>query len=217
MYTLHHIPDWASLIVRLALADAGVPCTLRPLDFDAGDLDSPGYRALNPLGLVPVLETPDGPVFETGAILLWLADRHPGMAPAPGDPARAAFLSWLLFTANTLHPTVMTLVHPERTAGEAARAAVLAQAVADARRHYAHLDRMAARGPGWLDPASPTMLLPYLAVLLRWAAFLPDTPVPTGTAPHLRALLAAYEARPGVAAIAAADGLGPTPFSAPQA
>lgn len=216
MYTLHHIPDWASLIIRLALADAAVPVTLQPIDYEAGALDSPAYRALNPLGLVPVLETPDGPVFETGAILLWLADRHPGLAPPPRDPARAAFLSWFIFTANTLHPTLMTMVYPERLGGEGGRAAIQAQATANFRTQIGHLDRVAATGPAWLNPATPSALVPYLAVLMRWAAILPATPVLPATAPHLHRVLAAYEARPHVAAIAAEEGLGPLPFSAPQ-
>ncbi len=219
MYTLRHIPDWASLIVRLALADAGAPCTILPLDYDAGDLDSPGYRALNPLGLIPVLETPDGPVFETGAILLWLSERHPGMAPAPHTIARAPFLSWLFFTANTLHPTVMDIAHPERPGGDAATAAVLARVLARYRDQIAHLERVATTAPAWLDPAAPSVLVPYIAVMLRWAVILapdPATAITPAAAPHLKAILAAYEARPQIAAIAVEEGLGPTPFSAPH-
>jgi len=97
MYILHSWPDSASLIVDLVLQELGLPYTSRQIDRPAGALNSPEYRALHPLGLIPALETPDGPMFETAAILLYLTEQH-GLAPAPGTPDRAAFLTWLFFT-----------------------------------------------------------------------------------------------------------------------
>ena len=114
---LYHCPDWASQIIRLVLEERDLPYEIRPMDWDAGDFDAPGFRALNPFGLIPTLETPDGPIFETAAILLWLNARHGGLAPAPTDPDHAAFLTWLMVVSNTVHPTVMALVHPDRLAG----------------------------------------------------------------------------------------------------
>ena len=76
MYVLHYAPDNASLIVRLALEELGVPYRTTLVDRATRQQDSAAFRALNPAGLIPVLETPDGPLSETGAILLWLVERH---------------------------------------------------------------------------------------------------------------------------------------------
>jgi glutathione S-transferase len=216
--TLYHIPDWASTIVRLALEEIGQPYAIRPMDFNAGDFDAPEFRAVNPLGRIPAMTTPDGPIFETAAILLWLNARHGGLAPCPDDPARAAFLSWLLFTANTLHPTVMALIHPERPAGEAAAAEAGRCALEDLTVQAGHLETLlASQAPLWLTPAQPA-LGHYLGILIRWAIYLPEDPAlrfDLAPFPALTAMLAAHEATPAAVRVAALDGLGPTPFTNP--
>ena len=78
MYILHYFPDTASLIVRLVLEELGTPYEARLIDREGGALSSPAYLAMQPLGLIPVLETPQGALFETAAMLLYLAERHPG-------------------------------------------------------------------------------------------------------------------------------------------
>ena len=107
-YVLHFAPDNASLIVRLALDHAGLPYQTRLVDRAARAQETAAYRALNPNGLIPTLETPHGVLFETGAILLWLADTHGGLGPAPDDPGRGNWLKWLFFVANTVHPALST-------------------------------------------------------------------------------------------------------------
>jgi glutathione S-transferase len=219
MYTLHIDPDTASTISRLALEELGVPHTIRHIDRIGGELNSAAYRALNPAGLIPVLETPDGPIFETGAILLWLADRHGALAPEPTAPDRAAFLSWFIFTANTLHPGVMGLIYPARAAGEQAASAALAQTYARLMDQFALVDRVAATRPGWLDPDKGSILSIYICVLLRWTAAYAADPafaITTGSFPALHALACAQEIRPATLRVAAAESLGPAPFSGPK-
>ncbi len=219
MYVLHQIDDWASLIVRLALEEMALPYTLHRHDFDAGTLDRAEFRALNPQGLIPVLETPDGPIFETAAILLWLADRHGLMMPAPHEAGRATFLSWFLFVSNTLHPTVMALVHPERVAGEVAAAAACASALARLNGQCALIEAAVTKAPPWWNPDAPTILSPYIAVVLRWAQFLGADPachLDLGPYPALRNHFAALECRPAFVRVSTAEALGPTPFSNPQ-
>ncbi len=218
-YTLWHIPDWGSSVIRLMLEEIGAPYTIAPLDWDAGDFDSPAFRAVNPLGLIPALETPDGPIFETAAIILWLNARHGGLCPAPTDPTRATFLSWFMFTSNTLHQTVLTLVHPDRVAGEAVQDRVQASALAHLHEHAARLEAMlAAKDPDWLSPRQPGALGYYLGILLRWAMYLPDDPALRFSLrpyPALTAVLAAHETTPAACRVALADALGDTPFTAP--
>lgn len=211
MYVLHSVPDWASLVVHLVLEEQGVAFERRVLDFDAGDLDLPSFRAINPQGLIPALETPDGPMFETGAILLYLSERH-GLAPPPGTPERAAFLSWFGFVAASVHPTAMALLHPYRAAGDAHEAEVGARAQARLRQQLGTVEAMVrARAPAWLSASEPSVLGYYLGVMMRWAQAFPPDPalaVPVADFPALQAVMAALESRPAARAVAEREGLG---------
>ena len=216
MYILHAVPDWASLIVHLVLEEMGVPYTLALKDVDAGDLDTPAFRAISPFGKIPALETPQGPLFETAAILLWLAAQHGGIAPAPTDPKRGAFLQWFIFTTNTVHPAMMNLLHPYRPGGDAAMDMVLPTAHDNLRTYYAALDAMVTRdNPAWLSD-QPGILTYYLAVLMRWTSAFAHDPafnIPTADYPALHRVLQAMEQRPAAGRVFAKEGLGPTPFT----
>ncbi len=216
---LYHCPDWASQIIRLAMEELALPYEVRPMDWDAGDFDAPGFRALNPFGLIPTLETPDGPIFETAAILLWLNARHGGLAPAATDPARAAFLSWLMAVSNTVHPTVMALIHPDRPAGPEAAGEAGRLALERLTAQAGQLETLiATRAPSWLTPAQPA-LGHYLGILLRWAIYLPEDPAQRFNLkpfPALTATLAAHEATPAARRLAKIDNLGPHPYTAPE-
>jgi glutathione S-transferase len=218
--TLHHAPDFASTIVRLALEELELPHTIALADIEGGALASPEYRRVNPVGLIPALETDDGPMFETAAILLWLVDRTGRLGPGPQDPDRAAFLSWLFFTSNALHTAALALFYPHRPAGEAntdaARAAAHDQIIARLGLIEALI---AARQPRWLSAEHPGVLGYYIGILVRWLIMLPPPPYGINIAdfPNLRAVLAAHEARPAALRVAMADGLGPTPFTNPRA
>ena len=215
---LHAIPDWASVIIRFALEEMAVPYTLVKKDFDAGDLNTPAYRAISPLGLIPALETPDGPMFETAAILLWLTDRYATLAPGPQDPDRAAFLSWLFFTSNALHPAAMALIYPDRPAGEAASAAAIAVAHDQVQTRLGLIEAMiGTHHPRWLSASEPGVLGYYIGTLVRWMAMLPPTPhaITLTAFPKLHAVLAAHEARPAALRVAETDALGPTFFTNP--
>ena len=213
MYTLHYWPDSASLIVRLVLEELALPHELRLIDRAAGALNSAAYRALNPLGQIPALETPDGPMFETAAILLYLCDRHGALVPAPGSPARAAFLKWLFYTSSNIHPVLLQLFYPERTAGPDHAGAVLAHARVRMAELLGVLEAMVARDhPTFLSDSAPTALGYYLAVLLRWMA----ADFPVQTYPALQRVLRYLETRPATTKAAAAEALGPTPFTQPN-
>jgi glutathione S-transferase len=217
MYTLHYAPDFASMCVHMVLTELGVPFNLVTKNIDAGDLDDPAYRRIHPMGKIPGLETPHGPMFETGAIMLWLADHHGALAPAPSDAARAAFLSWFVLVNNGIHTTMMDLLHPEYPGGDAAAAHVAPVAHATLRSQYAALDAMvAAKRPGWLSPDQPSILAYYLGMLMRWtSAYAPDPAlnIPISDYPDLHAVLAATERRPAAQTVAGIEGLGAQPFT----
>lgn len=91
------------LKVPMALEELGLDYELRVLDLDAGDQHTAAFRAINPNGRIPALLDAGVPVFESGAILLHLAEREGGLMPnATG--ARAAALSWLFLQVAGLGP-----------------------------------------------------------------------------------------------------------------
>ncbi len=218
MYCLRFSPDSASLIVRLVLEELALPYEARQIDRDAAELSSPEYRALHPLGKIPVMETPHGPMFETAAILLYLSDRHPGLAPAPDAPDRAAFLKWFFFTSTNIHPTLMDIFYPERVAGAGAAALVTAHAAARMDALLKVINTAAAANPVWLCADRPSLLGYYLAVLLRWLGQRDSKAadyVSVTTYPALTTILTMLETRPAALAVAAAEGLGTTIFTNP--
>ena len=181
----------------------------------------PAYRQVNPLGLIPALETPHGTLFETGAILLWLADTHCRMAPAPDAPGRGDFLKWLFFTSNTVHTGLRITFYPGTYAGHGAAAqAALRSTMQEAlTEHLHHLDRVAQGRPGWLAGAAPSVLDYYLATCLRWCAVYPRGHTDwfdLRRYPALHGMALALEARAATRAAIAAEGLGETPFTAPD-
>jgi glutathione S-transferase len=220
MYRLHATPDSAAMAVRMILLELGLPFELRVVDRAGGELASPDYRALHPLGLIPALETPDGTMFETAAILLWLADRAPasGLAPAPDSAERAEFLKWLFFTSTNLHPHLLNLFYAERAAGPGNEAAVQAASRARITLLLDALEAAAARGPRWLSAGQPGLMGYYLGMLLRWlGSFPPGDPrrVELAGYPALHAVVAWHEMRPAAQEVAADEGLGRHPFTEP--
>lgn len=213
-YTLYYAPDNASLIVRLVLNEIGLAYETQLVDRSQNAQASKEYLSLNPNGLIPTLVTPDGPIFETAAILLYLADRHGRMAPKPNDPARAAFLKWFFFMSNTVHTSLRMLFYPEKYVG-AGDTKALHDTVS--RALIGHLQKIDAAWP-FVPSSGPCVFEYYIATLLRWCALYPKG----GTEwfnlrdyPALRMVCAGLEKRPAVHAACAAEGLGPTPFTAP--
>lgn len=95
------------LRVRWALEEAGVPYRQKLLGF--GDNDTPEYRAIQPWGQVPVIEDDGLVLFESGAILLHIAERSPALSPADAA-GRAKMSQWVLAALNSIEPHVQNLV-----------------------------------------------------------------------------------------------------------
>lgn len=216
MYTLHYAPDNASLIIRLVLEEASLPYRTALVDRSLRAHDSAAYRALNPAGLIPALQTPDGPIFETAAILLWLSDRHE-LGPAPTDPSRGTFLKWLFFLSNTAHADLRQLFYPHLYVPDAAKAGHHTLISARMKQHFALLDQAAKDHPPLFTP--PSILTAYLAALMRWSVLYPKDQTQWFHLidyPHLAAQISALETRQAAQRAASAEGLGTTPFTAPN-
>jgi glutathione S-transferase len=221
-YVLHYAPDNASLIIRLALEQLGVPYDTVLVDRGAQAQSSAAYRALNPNGLIPTLETPQGAIFETGAILLWLADTHGGLGPRVDDPDRADFLKWLFFLSNTVHVAERMIFYPDKYVGtDAAHQAALLLGLQKALHgHFGVLNDMVHQRPSWAANLLPSVFDFYLCALLRWPAIYPADQdrgwFALNNYPALFDLCTQIESLPVCACLQEAEGLGTRPFTDPH-
>jgi len=89
--------------VRWALEEVGQPYHVRLVSFS--EMKEPAHRALHPFGQIPTYEEGDLALFESGAILLHIAQRHAGLLPDEAN-ARARAISWMFAALNTIEPPV---------------------------------------------------------------------------------------------------------------
>ncbi|MEG8040154.1 glutathione S-transferase family protein [Sphingomonas sp. LR60] len=92
--------------VRWALEEVGQPYDVRLVSFEA--MKQPAHLARHPFGQIPTYEDGSLVLFETGAIVLHIAERHPGLLPTDPD-ARARAIMWAIAALNTIEPTVLDL------------------------------------------------------------------------------------------------------------
>ena len=117
VYTLYYTPGTASMVVHLTLLELGVPYRLEKVDFEKDAQHGAEYLRLNPRGQVPTLVIDGKPHFESAALLMILAERHPEarLAPAPGSPLRADWYQWIAFFTNSLGSRVSPVVLSARS------------------------------------------------------------------------------------------------------
>ena len=90
---------------RIALNIKGLDYRQEPVDLREGVQKSLSFRSLNPQGLVPALETPDGVLTQSSAIIEWLEERYPEPPLLPADPAgRAVVRAMAMTVACDIHP-----------------------------------------------------------------------------------------------------------------
>lgn len=92
--------------VRWALEEVGQPYEVRLLSFRA--MKEAAHLALHPFGQIPTYEEGDLTLFETGAIVLHVAQRHAGLLPDDAN-GRARTLTWIFAAVNTLEPPILEL------------------------------------------------------------------------------------------------------------
>ena len=137
----HHTPN--PMKVVLMLEETGLPYELLPIDMFAGEQHQPAYRAINPNGKVPAIIDDDRVVFDSNAILLYLAEKSGRFVGDARD--RAALLSWLLFAATGLGPFCGQAVHFTRIHQESAYATN--RYLREVERHFTVLDARLALSP----------------------------------------------------------------------
>ncbi len=92
--------------VRWALEEVGEPYDVRLVSFD--EMKAPAHRALHPFGQIPTYEDGDLTLFESGAIVLHIAERHAGLLPDDAN-ARARAVGWMFAALSTMEPPIVDL------------------------------------------------------------------------------------------------------------
>lgn len=175
--------------VRWALEEVGQPYAVRGVSFDA--LKEPKHLALNPFGSIPTYEEGDLVLFESGAIVLHIAERHDSLLPKDAN-ARGRAIAWIFGALNSVEPWILELQNAKLLESDKPWAQDRMLLVAD--RLRGRLQKLSAYlgDKEWLDGAFSAGDLIMVSMLLRTR--------PSGILNEY-ANLAAYvsrgEARPG--------------------
>jgi glutathione S-transferase len=174
--------------VRWALEEVGQAYEVRLVSFDA--MKEPAHLRLHPFGQIPTYEEGDLALFETGAIVFHIAERHAGLFPDDAD-ARSRAITWMFAALNTVEPPILELVTARILEGDKPwtheRLPRVQDRVRDRLRQLS--DRLG--DADWLDGAFSAGDLMMVSVLLRLK--------PSGLLaefPDLAAYAARGEARP---------------------
>ena len=101
--------------VRWALEEVGQPYDVRLVSFAA--MKQPAHLAIHPFGQIPTYEEGDLAIFESGAIVLHIAQTHAGLLPVEAN-ARARAINWLFAALNTVEPPIVELEQTGFTDGD---------------------------------------------------------------------------------------------------
>jgi len=118
MIKLYYHPSPNPAKIALFLEEAGLPYEMVPVDTRKGDQFKPEFLAINPNAKTPALTDGDVTVFDSNAILLYLAEKTGQFLPQDTPKARGEMLSWLMFVATGIGPYCGQAVHFSRFAPE---------------------------------------------------------------------------------------------------
>jgi glutathione S-transferase len=174
--------------VRWALEEVGQRYTVHLVSFKA--MKEPAHLALNPFGQIPTYEEGDLALFETGSIVLHIAERHAGLLPEDAN-ARARAITWMFAALSTVEPPILDLSIAKLLEGDKPWTAErLPQVV---QRIGARLNQLSARlgDADWLDGAfsAGDLMMVHAVQRLKPSGLLNEFPT-------LAAYVARGEARP---------------------
>jgi len=153
--------------VRWALEETAQPYAVRLVSFQA--MKEPAHLALHPFGQIPTYEEGDLVLFETGSIVLHLAERHPGLLPEDAN-ARARAISWMFAAVNTMEPPILDLAIARINEGDKPwRDARMPLVLSRVRERLRQLSARLGQAD-WLDGAFSAGDLMMVSVLLRLRA-----------------------------------------------
>jgi GST-like protein len=111
MIKFYYHPSPNPAKVALFLEESGLPYEIMPVDTRKGEQHSPTFLAINPNGKMPAIVDGDATVFDSNAILIYLAEKTGKFLPANTPAARGQFLSWMMFVASGVGPYSGQAVH----------------------------------------------------------------------------------------------------------
>lgn len=167
-YTIYSRPGSGGFAVEAAFNLAGQPFTLVNVPKEAPGDD---FRAISPLGQVPVLTLPCGrSITESGAMVTLVAERFPEaeLAPPQDSSSRPEFLRWMFFLSSALYPALLRYFYAERyTSDPTATEAVQEAALAECDRCFAVVED-ALEGQEWLVDDRFSVADVYFLMLAHW-------------------------------------------------
>ena len=174
--------------VRWALEEVGQPYHVRLLTF--AEMKQPAHLALQPFGQIPTYEEGDLALFESGAIILHIAEKHAGLLPSDPD-ARARAIMWMFSAKSTVEPVIVENEVAKFLEGDKSWAAERQPLIRD--RIGDRLRQLAERlgEAEWLDGAFSAGDLLMINVLRR-----PSAAMMLDEFPNLAGYVARGEARP---------------------
>jgi GST-like protein len=199
-FYFHPTPNPAK--IALFLEETGLAYELVPVDTSKGEQHAPAFRAVNPNGKVPAIVDTEGPggkearVFDSSAILLYLAEKTGRLMGAPAD--RPELLSWLFFIGTGLGPFSGQAVHFQFAAPEGNPYAVNRYR-REAERHYRVLDDHLVGRDYVVGHAFSIVDISAWGWLDRASRVLKGEADPLGAFPNLKRWFQAIDARPAVA------------------
>lgn len=113
---LYYLQDSRAQRVRWLLEELELDYQLEQIDLFKGEGQTPEYLAIHPLGQLPAVSLDGKPMFESGAIVQWLADSYldKGFAPSLNSPLRREFDQWMYFAVTNLEmPAWEIVLHSE--------------------------------------------------------------------------------------------------------
>ncbi|UGY09102.1 glutathione S-transferase family protein [Phyllobacterium pellucidum] len=150
--------------VRWALEEVGQPYEVRLVSF--AEMKEPAHLALHPFGQIPTYEQGPLSLFETGSIILHLAEQHEGLLPKEKN-ARARAITWMFAALNTVEPPILELTTARNFESDRPWSAERLPLVND--RVHAPLHKLSAHlgADEWLDDRFSAGDLLMVSVLLR--------------------------------------------------
>jgi glutathione S-transferase len=174
--------------VRWALEEVGRPYEVRLVSFDA--MKEPAHLGLHPFGQIPTYEEGDLALFESGAIVFHIAERHAGLLPEDGN-ARARAITWMFAALSTVEPPILELTTAKFLEGDKPWSEQRMPLVEG--RIRARLDQLSARlgDADWLDGAfsAGDLMMASVLIRLKLSGILDEYP-------NIAAYVARGEARP---------------------
>lgn len=185
--------------ISVALEEMGLPYTVQVVDIGKDEQFDPAFLAISPNNKIPAIVDPDGPggtpisVFESGAILLYLAEKTGQFLPASGA-ARVAVFEWLMFQVGGFGPMPGQVHHFLGLQTDADKRYGLQRFMAETRRLYGVMDRRLA---GHEYFAGAALSIADFAIL-GWVWRHPKHQVDLADFLHVQRWYQALMARPGV-------------------